>query len=622
MSSQTLMENIYQIILEQTLAGYWDWHVQKEKVFLSPALMAMLGYQPGEIAETASATQKLILPEDLQIVEKCTLEHFRSRGTKHYNIDVRYLHKSGAVIWLNCTGKVIEWDDDKPVRMVGCHIDITEKKETEHELKVSEETFRNAFEYSPIGMVLVSTEGKFLKVNKSVCELLGYTREEFITKTFQEITHPDDLEADLTLLQKTLSGQIGSYKMEKRYFTKKGNTIWILLNVSLVLKDGKPLYFVSQLKDITGRKNEEAALRESERRWIFASEGTGGGIWDWDLKNNTIFHSEQCIRMIGFEPYEFENVPGVWTKRVHPEDRPKYIADVKSYLNGETEIYTNQHRVMCKDGNYKWILDKGKVIEYDTEGKPARVIGTHTDITDQKKQEEQLQETLDMVTGQNSRLLNFAYIVSHNLRTHSSNFKMIMDVLSDPSTKPEEREELSSHLNHVSEQLHETITNLNEVVSIQTNVGMQMSEIDLHNCFYKAVELLSNDIQRADVEIDNRIPAGSIVKYSSAYMESIVFNLLSNAIKYRSLSRKPRVVVEYFNHPDGGSGFSVTDNGIGIDLSKHGNQLFGMYKTFNGNPDARGIGLFITKNQIEAFGGRITVASEPGKGSTFTVHLN
>jgi signal transduction histidine kinase len=198
---------------------------------------------------------------------------------------------------------------------------------------------------------------------------------------------------------------------------------------------------------------------------------------------------------------------------------------------------------------------------------------------------------------------------------------MIMDVFADPATTIQEKEELSGHLNNVSEQLNETITNLNEVVSIQTNVGMQTSEVNLHSCFTKAMELLINDIQGADIQIDNRIPVGCNIIYSPAYMESIVFNLLSNAIKYRALNHQAKIVVEYFDKPEG-HGFSVADNGIGIDLGKHGSQLFGMYKTFNGNRDAKGMGLFITKNQIEAFGGHIVVVSEPGKGSTFTVYLN
>ncbi|RYU89571.1 PAS domain S-box protein [Mucilaginibacter terrigena] len=615
------MDNIYKIILEETLAGYWDCYLQEDKVILSAAFKAMFGYQDHELPNTTDTWAKLIVPEDMPRMDECLKGHYDSHGEKPFNIDVRYTHKNGSIVWINSTGRVIEWNGDIPIRMVGRHIDITEQKNTEQTLEISEETFRNAFEYSPIGVVLVSTAGKFMKVNKSICDMLGYTERELISKTFQEITHPEDLEADLSLLQKTLNNQIQTYNLEKRYIKKDGNVIWVLLYVALVRdKAGEPLYFVSQIKDITERKKAENKLRESERRWIFASEGSGGGIWDLDLRNNTIFHSKQCLSMIGLDEHEFSNEPGQWTRRVHPDDRERYVADVRAYINGETDIYTNQHRVLCKDGTYKWILDRGKVIEYDENNKPARIIGTHVDITDQKQQEQHLRETLDVASSQNARLLNFAYIVSHNLRTHASNFKMIMDVLADPVTSNEERQELSGHLTKVSEQLNDTIANLNEVVSIQTNVDIQTSELDLLSYFNRAIELLGNEISLWHVHIDNQIPADCTLTYSPAYLESIVHNLVSNAIKYRSAIEHPKITIRYFNE-NNRQGFTIADNGIGIDLEKNGNDLFGMYKTFNGNRDAKGMGLFITKNQVEALGGKIEVESKLGKGTTFKVYL-
>jgi PAS domain S-box-containing protein len=616
------MENIYKIILEETLVGYWDCYLQEGRVILSAAFKAMFGYQDHELPNTTETWANLIIPEDIARMDACLKNHYDSHGKEPFNIDVRYIHKNGSIVWVNSTGCVIEWAGDTPIRMVGRHIDITDKKTTEQTLEISEETFRNAFEYSPIGMVMVSTAGNFLKVNKSICDMLGYTAEELMSKTFQEITHPDDLEADLTLLQKALAKEIDAYQMEKRYIKKDGGNIWTLLHVALVRDNADvPLYFVSQIKDITERKKAEKELKESERRWIFASEGSGGGIWDFDLRKNTIFHSKQCLSMIGLEEHEFSNIPGQWTSRVHPDDREKYIADVHAYINGLTDIYSNQHRVLCKDGSYKWVLDRGKVIEYDENNKPARIIGTHTDITEQKQQEQQLRETLEVASRQNGRLLNFAYIVSHNLRTHASNFKMIMDVLGDPLTSDEEKQELSGHLTMVSEQLNNTIINLNEVVSIQTDLDIQTSELNLLSYFNQAIALLKNDISLSNIEIETRIPAYCTIIYSPAYLESIIFNLISNAVKYRSVISKPKIIIEYFEDANGKQGFTIADNGIGIDLKKNGNDLFGMYKTFNGNRDAKGMGLFITKNQIEVLGGKIEVESQLGQGTTFKVYL-
>ncbi|MGE5641384.1 MAG: PAS domain S-box protein, partial [Byssovorax cruenta] len=140
-------------------------------------------------------------------------------------------------------------------------IDITERKKAEEALRESEERFSNAFEYAPIGKGLVSLDGTFLKVNQALCELIGYTEQELKAKTFQEITHPEDLEADLNLLQKLLAGELISYQMEKRYFHKAGHVVWVLLSVSLVRDvDGRPQYFIAQIEDVTERKHAEQEI--------------------------------------------------------------------------------------------------------------------------------------------------------------------------------------------------------------------------------------------------------------------------------------------------------------------------------------------------------------------------
>ena len=135
------------------------------------------------------------------------------------------------------------------------------------ELRLSEERFSNAFVHAPIGMALVSLEGRWTKVNQSVCHLLGYSAEELATKTFQDLTHPDDLEKDLEHVQDLLAGKMSSYHMEKRYFHKSGRSVWANLSVSLTTdKQGTPLYFISQIQDITATKEAMARQEDLTKR--------------------------------------------------------------------------------------------------------------------------------------------------------------------------------------------------------------------------------------------------------------------------------------------------------------------------------------------------------------------
>lgn len=158
------------------------------------------------------------------------------------------------------------------VGAIAINVDITERKKITEQLALSESTLSSAFEYSAIGMTLVSPTGKFLRVNKALSKMIGYTEEEMLSQTFQNITHPGDLEPDLELVRRTLSGEIDSYRMEKRYFHKNGNIIWVHLTVSLVRDNqNQPLFFISQIEDITERKKAERVIVQFNRLYQFTS---------------------------------------------------------------------------------------------------------------------------------------------------------------------------------------------------------------------------------------------------------------------------------------------------------------------------------------------------------------
>lgn len=145
--------------------------------------------------------------------------------------------------------------------------------------------------------------------------------------------------------------------------------------------------------EIEERKRIEQALRESEARWQFALEGPGDGLWDWNAQTNEVFFSRQWKAMLGYAPDEIGHTLAEWDERLHPDDRERVYAELNRHLLGQTDIYFTEHRLRCKDGSYKWILDRGKVIGRAPDGAPLRVIGTHTDITESKNAEMALRES-------------------------------------------------------------------------------------------------------------------------------------------------------------------------------------------------------------------------------------
>jgi len=146
-------------------------------------------------------------------------------------------------------------------------------------------------------------------------------------------------------------------------------------------------------REIEERKRVEQALRESEARWQFALEGAGDGLWDWNARTNEVYYSGQWKAMLGYAPDEIRHVLAEWDERLHPDDRERVYAELNRHLQGQTDFYVTEHRLRCKDGSYKWMLDRGKVISHAPDGAPLRMIGTHTDITESKNAEMALRES-------------------------------------------------------------------------------------------------------------------------------------------------------------------------------------------------------------------------------------
>ncbi|MCF1714304.1 PAS domain S-box protein [Flavihumibacter sp. RY-1] len=268
-------------------------------------------------------------------------------------------------------------------------------------VRASQQEFSSAFEYASIGMALVSLDGKFTRVNSSLCKLLGYTAEELKGMTFQEITHPDDLDTDLEYVKQMLSGEIDSYSMEKRYFHKDGSIIWINLSGSKVKDaEGKPLYFIAQIENITEWKKVQTELVQQKDRISNILEGTHAGTWEWNVKTGETRFNEVWAELIGYTLEELQPINiDTWSKYVHPDDLAESDRRLKACFNREVDFYECEGRMKHKDGHYVWVLDRGKVMSWTADGKPLWMSGTHLDISQSKQLELQLAENEAKIRG-------------------------------------------------------------------------------------------------------------------------------------------------------------------------------------------------------------------------------
>jgi len=235
--------------------GVWDWDNLTNSVTFDTKWKSMLGYADDEIKNEFSEWKRLLHPEDWKHAESAIAD-FVSGKTNIYNLEQRLKSKDGQWLWILCRGDAVSWTEDgRVVRSIGTHTDITEQKNLELALTESDQRFRGAFETAAMGIALVGLGGEWIEVNPSLLNMLQYSEEELLKLTFQDITHPEDLNLDLEHLTALLAGEIKSYQMEKRYFCKDGSTVWAFLSVSMVVDaKGKPVHFVSQIENITVRK--------------------------------------------------------------------------------------------------------------------------------------------------------------------------------------------------------------------------------------------------------------------------------------------------------------------------------------------------------------------------------
>lgn len=531
------------------------------------------------------------------------------------------LTRQGNLKWVESSAQA-EFENGVCVLIYGTFQDITAHKTLLNSLKLNEEKFQKAFEFAPIGMALVSLEGKWMKVNNQICRITGYTEDELMQLTFQEITHPDDLDNDLELLNKILKKEIDNYDMEKRYFHKNGHIVWVHLTVSLVWNnEGSPLYFISQLNDINEQKKASEALLREQQRLKQTIEGTNIGTWEWNVSEGTIVYNERWAAIVGYTLEELQPISKqTWNDLVHPDDKDIPDKALDKCFTKEIEYYECEYRMRHKNGEWVWVHDRGKVIDWTNDNKPLLMLGTHADITQRKNSEQELRNTLDLVSEQNKKLLDFTHITSHNLRSHIGNFQMLLNLLPE-ETDEHKKKELIDFLITIANDLQETVYYLNEVLQIQTNLNKQVKKVNLYHEVEKVLVKFKESIQENAVVVQVNIPTNLNINYSIEYIESVLVNLISNAIKFRQPGRKLHIKIET-EIQEKYIILKIEDNGTGIDLELHGQKLFGMYKTFHSNKDSRGLGLFITKNQVDAMGGKIEVESEVGKGATFKVYIS
>ncbi len=281
---------------------------------------------------------------------------------------------------------------------------LLDRRRTEDALRESEERFRGTFENAGSGIADCDVQGRYLRVNQKLCEIVGYTREELLQKTWQDITHPDDLAASLEQFLPFLRGEKPSYSREKRYVRKDGSPVWVDVAVSLGRDAaGTPTYIIAILHDISERKRLEEELSQANARLGLAVRGSNINIYELNMPDGVLENGRWEAVSVGNHnsgidrselPTEFAGSMA----HVHPDDLERVVRAMRAHLSGETRQYEAEFRVRHRDGSYSWRLTRGVAVR-DAEGRAIRFMFSSIDITELKRAEEALRASEQRFRG-------------------------------------------------------------------------------------------------------------------------------------------------------------------------------------------------------------------------------
>ncbi len=620
-------EKRLRLALESGSLGLWDFDLTSRECYYSPEYERMLGHQEGELRPPIDSGNEILHPEDAERANEAWNRHLRGESDI-YEDEFRLRTKSSAWKWIYSRGRVVERNEEgRPLRAIGIQMDIDERKQLEESLRVSEERWKFALEGAGEGVWDWNLSNNHCFFSPRWKEMLGYdhTCPLFTFDNWLHQVHVNDRQNALQKLKAHLEGGNVLYEVEFRMKCQDGRYKWILSRGKVMERDalGKPQRMVGTHTDVSEHHTLQQALKTAEERWKFALEGSGTGIWDWNIPRQTVYFSPRWKEMLGYAPEELQATPALWEELVHPDDLPRVHQWGYEHLTGKTQEYLAEYRMKCKNGDYKWILSRGRVMESSEDGSPLRAVGTHTDISDRKKAELEivrLNRDLSLralqLEAANQELEAFSYSVSHDLRAPLRSIDGFSNALIEDfgNQLPPEAQKFMARISSASRRMGHLIDDLlslsriirteanRKPVSVTALVETVISEIAVRHPERNIEWVVSPDIT---ADADENL------------LRIVYENLLNNAVKFTGKQAGARIEIGWVEGQQK-TVYFVKDDGAGFDQS-YADKLFVAFQRLH-RPDefeGTGIGLATVQRIVRKHGGRIWAEGFVEQGAAF-----
>ncbi|MFB2892872.1 PAS domain-containing protein [Aerosakkonemataceae cyanobacterium BLCC-F50] len=395
------------LALRSAQAGMWQWFKVDNATIWSDENFRLLGYQPGECPSTYESWLQAVHPDDREMVQQAVQQTLEENSSLYF--EYRACLPDGSVRWLADIGQITYDEQGNQDGMIGIQIDISKRKQSELERERSEAVLNAFLTASPIALTLFDQDLRFIYANEALAQINGLPLWQHLGRTLWDVL-PDMASQFAPMLQQIIKTQEPVLNLEFSGNVQPGVYRHTIANhFPVCLPSGEVLGVGVTVTDISPLKRVEAELRQSEERLSLALQAANQGLYDLNMQTGDMVVSPQYARMLGYEPEEFQETNAKWRNRLHPDDVEMVYRIYQEYIAGMHNEFRVEFRQGTKTGRWIWILSVGKIVAWDKEDNPIRMLGTHTDISDRKQAEQVLQqhtERLNLLYETTSDLLS------------------------------------------------------------------------------------------------------------------------------------------------------------------------------------------------------------------------
>ncbi|PPQ35217.1 PAS domain S-box protein [Rhodopila globiformis] len=649
-------EERFRLLSNATNDAILDWDRNAGTMWWSDSFETLTGLSREHDSPTTDAWRHRIHPDDRAGIV-AGIHRAMDGDATSWSAEYRFLRWDGEYAYVLHRVQVIRDAFGKPVRLIGGMTDLTERRRTEQRvaeqtalLAAEAEKHRTLFDRAADGIAVVTDDGCLIDANSRLMAMLRASGSEVLGSHVWDW----DVNFDDQVAWRRLRASMAHSPLVQTRIRRRDGTLFDaeVMNRVADLPGGRLLY--CSMRDVSDRKKAEQELalyrthlerlvrertsaleeanrrlRVSEERYAHAAEASSDGIWDWDVTTGAITFSPSWLSMLGYMPEGFVPHVDAWLALLHPEDRDAIVRDNlrRFATNGTCEA---EFRVRSRDGSYRWILSRAKVVERDAAGMPARIVGTHSDLTSRKLAEAQLREARDAAEAANRAKSSFLAMMSHEIRTPLNGVIGMAEVLALDHLQPRQAEAVGI--------IRDSAINLMMLIDdILDFSKIEAARLDLDRAPVALAELVEDVCNSlAPIALDKRVDLSAVIApecprwllADPTRLRQVLFNVAGNAIKFSAgrpaIQGRVTIRVDVAQATPLRIRICVVDNGIGMSAETQG-RLFTPFTQAETSTTRRyggtGLGLAITRRLIDLMQGGIAVASAPGAGSTFTITL-